>query len=220
MRFWTAIALITALSALGLTYEIAAGRVLAPFFGTSLLTWTTVIAVVLAGFAVGSALGGLVAERPRPAALRIVAVALVATAVLMAVSPLVLGLVYGLGARGTGGMALAVTVAFLPAAVLVSLPSPLLAKMAVEARPGREGSSLGAVLAAGSLGAIGGAVLAGFVALPLIGSTATFAGCGAAALACLPALRGSGAPDPARRRALARGGRGGGCPDPGSGLRI
>lgn len=30
MRFWTIIALILVLSALGLTYEIAAGRVLAP----------------------------------------------------------------------------------------------------------------------------------------------------------------------------------------------
>ncbi|WP_260349776.1 fused MFS/spermidine synthase [Alloyangia mangrovi] len=44
---------------MGLTYEIAAGRVLAPFFGTSLLTWTSVIATVLGGFSLGSALGGL-----------------------------------------------------------------------------------------------------------------------------------------------------------------
>ena len=32
MPFWTAICLILVLSAVGLTYEIAAGRVLAPFF--------------------------------------------------------------------------------------------------------------------------------------------------------------------------------------------
>lgn len=50
MRFWTTIGLILVLSAVGLTYEIAAGRVLAPFFGTSLVTWTAVIATVLAGF--------------------------------------------------------------------------------------------------------------------------------------------------------------------------
>ena len=67
-RFWTTIGLILVLSAAGLTYEIAAGRVLAPFFGTSLLTWTAVIATVLAGFSLGSALGGLVAERERSAA--------------------------------------------------------------------------------------------------------------------------------------------------------
>ena len=116
-----------------------------------------------------------------------------ATAVLAALSPTVLGLVYASGARGTGGMLLAVVVAFLPASVLVSLPSPLLAKLAVEARPGREGSSLGLVLAAGSSGAIAGAIGAGFVALPLAGSAATFAGCGAAALLCVPFLRGGAA---------------------------
>lgn len=196
IRFSVTIALILVLSAVGLTYEIAAGRVLAPFFGTSLLTWTTVIATVLGGFSLGSALGGVVAERPRPVALRNVHSALVATAVLMAVSPTLLGLVHSLGARGSDGMMLSVFLVFFPASVCVTLPSPLLAKLAIEARPGREGSTLGFVLAAGSVGAIFGAILAGFVTLPLIGSTATFAACGAVALLCLPFVRGgqSGAP--------------------------
>lgn len=181
---------------MGLTYEIAAGRVLAPFFGTSLLTWTTVIATVLGGFSLGSALGGVIAERPRPVALRNVRSALVATAVLMAVSPTLLGLLHAWGARGTGGMMLSVLLVFFPASVCVTLPSPLLAKLAIEARPGREGSSLGFVLAAGSVGAIFGAILAGFVTLPLIGATATFAACGAVALLCIPLLRGPRAGNP------------------------
>lgn len=192
MRFRTAIGLILVLSALGLTYEIAAGRVLAPFFGTSLLTWTAVIATVLAGFSLGNALGGFMAERERRVALRNVRAALLATAVLAAISPIVLGILYAWGARGTGGMLLSVVLAFFPASVLISAPTPLLAKLAVEARPGREGSSLGIVLAAGSTGAIVGAILAGFVALPLAGSAATFAGCAAAALLCVPFARCNG----------------------------
>ncbi len=190
MRFSITIGLIFVLSAVGLTYEIAAGRVLAPFFGTSLLTWTAVIATVLAGFSLGNALGGLVAERSRRVAAGNVRMALVATAVLMALSPTALGLVYATGARGTAGMLLGVVVAFFPASVLVSLPSPFLAKAAIDARPGREGSSLGLVLAAGSSGAILGAILAGFVALPLAGSALTFTACGVAALACVPLVRG------------------------------
>ncbi len=189
MRFHTSISLILVLSVVGLTYEIAAGRVLAPFFGTSLLTWTAVIATVLAGFALGSAIGGLVAELDRPIATKRVRAALVATAILMALSPTIIGLLYALGARGTGGMLFTVFVAFFPASVLVSIPSPLLARLAVEARPGREGSSLGLVLAAGSLGAIFGAILAGFISLPLIGSSATFAACGAVALVCAAFVR-------------------------------
>lgn len=38
MQFWVDIALILVLSAHGLTYEIAAGRVFALFFGTTLFT--------------------------------------------------------------------------------------------------------------------------------------------------------------------------------------
>ncbi|WP_055664052.1 fused MFS/spermidine synthase [Jannaschia seosinensis] len=177
------------LSAAGLTYEIAAGRVLAPFFGTSLLTWTSVIAIVLGGFSLGSALGGLIAERPTAVAVGTVRNALVAAAVLMAVSPTLLGLLHSWGARGTGGMLLSVFLVFFPASVCVTLPSPFLAKVAIQARPGREGSSLGFVLAAGSVGAIFGAIVAGFVALPFIGATATFAACGAATLLCLPFVR-------------------------------
>ena len=184
------------LSAIGLTYEIAAGRVLAPYFGTSLLTWTTVIATVLGGFSLGSAWGGVVAERPRAVALRQVRGALIATAVLMAVSPTLLGMLHAWGARGTGGMMLTVVLVFFPASVFVTLPSPLLAKLAIEARPGREGSSLGFVLSAGSVGAILGAILAGFVTLPLVGATATFLACGVATLLCLPFLRdGAGGSD-------------------------
>ncbi|MBF9061111.1 spermidine synthase [Rhodobacterales bacterium HKCCSP123] len=192
MPFWTAIVLILLLSATGLTYEIAAGRVLAPFFGTSLLTWTTVIATVLAGFSLGNAIGGLIAEREQRKALKDVRVVLVVTAVLVALSPTVLALIHSWGARGTGGMLVAVFFAFFPASILISAPSPLLAKLAVDSRPGREGSSLGMVLAAGSLGAILGAVLAGFVALPLFGSAATFAGCAATTLVCVAFLHGGG----------------------------
>ena len=195
MKFWTAIGLILLLSAVGLTYEIAAGRILAPYHGTSLLTWTTVIAVVLAGFSLGSAWGGAIADRPRPAALAAVRLALVVTAALMAASPMLLGLASS-GAGGTGGMVASTVVSFFPASVGITLPTPLLTKLAVEARPGRAGSALGLALAAGSAGAIAGAVLAGFVTLPLIGATLTFAGCGALTLACLPLLRGGAAPPP------------------------
>src|ERR687886_1078269 len=51
-----------------LAVEIAASRVLAPFFGNSLYVWGALIGVVLAGLAVGYWLGGALADRlPRPA---------------------------------------------------------------------------------------------------------------------------------------------------------
>ena len=50
-----------------LAVEIAASRVLAPFFGNSLYVWGALIGVVLAGLAIGYWLGGALADRlPRP----------------------------------------------------------------------------------------------------------------------------------------------------------
>ena len=46
-----------------LVIEIVAGRILAPYLGVSLYTWTSIIGVVLAGISVGAFLGGLIADR-------------------------------------------------------------------------------------------------------------------------------------------------------------
>ena len=49
--------------------QLVAGRLLAPFIGSSLETWTSVIGVFLAGIALGNALGGQASEDryPHPA---------------------------------------------------------------------------------------------------------------------------------------------------------
>ena len=75
--------------------EIAASRVLAPFFGNSLFVWGALIGVVLTGLAIGYWAGGALADRlPAPwllvavmglAALAVLAVPLVDGAVLEAV---------------------------------------------------------------------------------------------------------------------------------------
>src|SRR5216683_7479954 len=46
-----------------LILEILAGRILAPFIGVSLYTWTSIIGVVLAGISLGNYLGGRIADR-------------------------------------------------------------------------------------------------------------------------------------------------------------
>ena len=62
--FWFLLAAQFVVAAAGLVVEIVAGRMLAPYVGMSLYTWTAVIAVVLAGFSAGHWAGGLVADRP------------------------------------------------------------------------------------------------------------------------------------------------------------
>lgn len=46
-----------------LVIEIVAGRILAPFVGVSLYTWTSIIGVVLAGISIGAYFGGKLADR-------------------------------------------------------------------------------------------------------------------------------------------------------------
>lgn len=46
-----------------LVIEIAAGRVLAPHFGNTLYTWTSMIGIILAALSVGYAIGGRMADR-------------------------------------------------------------------------------------------------------------------------------------------------------------
>ena len=59
---WYALAIF--LSSAGLmVLEIAAGRLLAPYIGVSLYSWTAIIGVVLAGIAFGTWLGGRYADR-------------------------------------------------------------------------------------------------------------------------------------------------------------
>jgi len=53
-----------------LVIELVAGRIMAPYVGVSLYTWTSIIGVVLAGISIGAYLGGLIADRyPRPSTL-------------------------------------------------------------------------------------------------------------------------------------------------------
>jgi spermidine synthase len=45
-----------------LVIELVAGRIMAPYVGVSLYTWTSIIGVVLAGISIGAYLGGLIAD--------------------------------------------------------------------------------------------------------------------------------------------------------------
>ena len=43
--------------------EIVAARILAPYIGVSLYTWTSIIGIILAGIALGNYIGGKIADR-------------------------------------------------------------------------------------------------------------------------------------------------------------
>ena len=165
-------------SACGLVVEIVAGRMVAPYLGMSLYTWTAIIAVVLAGFSVGHWLGGLLAERAPRQALRGVGWSLLlagisTAATLIAIRWLAPALIRAdLGAVAT---VLAITaLLFFPPSLFVGIPSPVLTKLAIddELRT-RSGRTIGAYYAIGAVGSIAGTLAAGFVFISWFGTTWT-----------------------------------------------
>src|SRR5215210_4060155 len=60
---WLSCSLAFISSACALVIELIAGRILAPYIGVSLYTWTSIIGVVLAGISLGNYVGGRIADR-------------------------------------------------------------------------------------------------------------------------------------------------------------
>ena len=168
-----------AVAAASLVVEIVAGRLLAPYLGMSLYTWTAVIAVVLAGFSAGHWAGGRLAEKPAARALALTAWAMVGAGLTTAGAVFLLRWSAGAVIAALDQPLAAITVLtalifFLPS-FFAGIPAPVLAKVAVEARPERSGRALGAMFAAGALGAIAGTLLAGFLFISWLGSSGTLA---------------------------------------------
>ena len=61
-RLWQPNLIAFVSSACVMVLELVAGRIIAPYVGVSLYTWTSVIGVVLAGISLGNYLGGRLAD--------------------------------------------------------------------------------------------------------------------------------------------------------------
>ena len=168
-----------AVAAASLVVEIVAGRMLAPYLGMSLYTWTSVIAVVLAGFSAGHWAGGRIAEARPDRALAWTAWSMAGAALTAAGATFILrwsaGPVIGGFGHPIAAIVALTTLAFFPPSFFAGIPAPVLAHVAVLAQPGRGGRALGAMFAAGAVGAIAGTLLAGFLFISWLGSTGTLA---------------------------------------------
>lgn len=164
-------------SAASLVVEIVAGRMLAPYVGMSLYTWTSVIAVVLAGFSAGHWLGGRIAELSPGRALYLTGLWIFGAALTTAGAVLALRLgapvLLPLTANPVVAIVGLTTIAFFLPSFCAGVPAPVLAQISVTAQPDQSGRALGAMFAAGALGAIGGTLAAGFLFIAWLGSVGT-----------------------------------------------
>lgn len=166
-------------SACGLVLEIVAGRLLAPYVGMSLYTWTAIIAVVLAGFSIGHWIGGSLAGPecgPEIGARRVALALAFAGASSLGVLVLLRLLSAPLLSAGLSPVLAIVLLAaalFLLPSLFVGIVSPILTKLAVDASPGRHGTAIGRMYALSAIGAIAGTLAAGYFFISWIGSTGT-----------------------------------------------
>jgi predicted membrane-bound spermidine synthase len=173
---WLLILLQAGISASSLVVEIVAGRMIAPYVGMSLYTWTSIIAVVLAGFSVGHWWGGRLAAMQTSRALRMTGWVMIAAALTTAAATFLLRSFAGPVIATFEHPMVAITalsaLAFFMPSLFAGVPAPILTVAAMRDRVKSE-QALGAMFAAGAIGAIAGTLLAGFLFVPWIGSVMT-----------------------------------------------
>ncbi|MEZ5752750.1 MAG: fused MFS/spermidine synthase [Paracoccaceae bacterium] len=177
LRYGVLVMVQAMVAAASLVVEIVAGRMLAPYVGMSLYTWTSIIAVVLAGFSVGHWIGGRIAEKEPQSALTWNGWSMIAAAVTVAGAVFILRVVAGPVLETVVNpvasiILLTVFVFFLPS-LFAGIPAPILAMIAVRRYPDHQGRVLGALFAAGAWGAILGTLAAGFVFISWLGTIGT-----------------------------------------------
>ncbi len=163
-----------------LVLQLVAGRLLAPFIGSSLETWTSIIGVFLLGIALGNAFGGRLADRyPSPRTLAILLAVGAMTAVWMVVFPLLLSSSGAYKSIPLGPrIPLLAVVLCLPAGFVLSLLTPLAIKLGLP-DVAHTGRVAGLIFALSTLGCLLGNYLAGFVLIPTFTiNTLTFAAAG------------------------------------------
>lgn len=157
MSHRTAVALVLGSSAAVLVVEIVALRLLAPYLGLTLETSTLVIGLALAAIALGSWAGGRAADTGDPR--RLVGPALGVSGAAVAATPTVVRVV----AESAPGLLLpaAAAMVLVPGALL-SAVTPVATKLRLSTLE-RTGTVVGQLSGIGTLGAIAGTVVTGFV---------------------------------------------------------
>lgn len=149
-----------------LVLEIAAARVLAPYVGVSLTTYTGIIGVILGGIALGAWAGGRAADAWAPT--RLLGPTLLAGGLTAVAAVPLIVLVGGLRPGSDVVSVLLLTGAgfFAPAAVLSAVAPMIVRASIVDVTT--SGALVGRLSAIGTLGALVGTFLTGFVLLGLV----------------------------------------------------
>jgi spermidine synthase len=175
-----------------LAIEIAASRLLAPYFGSSTVVWANIIGLTLAYLSLGYWLGGRIADRhPDP---RLLARIILLAAVALAITPFAARPILELAVRGLDALSLGSVVgSFFAALALFAVPitalgavAPFAIRLALSS-VADAGKVAGRLYACSTVGSLVGTFVAALVAIPFVGTQRTLVGT-AAFLALAAAL--------------------------------
>lgn len=160
-----------------LIFEVAAVRLLAPYFGASLYVLSSVLSVILAALSLGYFYGGRLADRLPTAQPLYVIIALsgVVMLFLFAVSQYILPISPQLFSPISGPLLLALGLFFVPA-FLLGIDSPYVIRLLSTHHTTDQGAVVGSVFFWSTIGSITGSILAGFFLIPIFGLTLTIVG--------------------------------------------
>lgn len=156
--------------------ELLGTRLIAPFYGTSLYVWASLISVTMIALAIGYFVGGRWADRAKRVGLTlIIALAGLFTLIIPGITGPILLATDPLGLRL--GAFISTLILFTPSLIMLGMVGPFAVKLATSNLDGI-GASTGSIYAVSTIGSVVGTLLLGFYLFPLIGSSETFIGLG------------------------------------------
>jgi spermidine synthase len=157
-----------------LIFEVAAVRMLAPYFGSSLYVLSSVLTTILAALSLGYFFGGRIADRiPHPTALYLIIGG--AGVLMLFLQSLALYILPGsneIFSITTGPLVLSLTLFFIPA-FLLGIDSPFVIKLLTKSESDHNGALVGSIFFFSTIGSIVGSISAGFFLIPFLGLTIT-----------------------------------------------
>ena len=151
--------------------EMTGSRLVAPFFGTSLIVWTALIGIIMTSLCIGNWLGGSIADKRPEAKLlgRILITAAIVIAITAYLSNYILRSLQGISMNIYLASVIAALIIFAVPSVLLGMVSPFVARLAMQ-NVDSSGAVVGRLSAWNSAGSILGTFLGGFVLISLFPS--------------------------------------------------
>lgn len=152
--------------------EICGAKLLAPFFGSSLYVWSSVMAITLGGLASGYFFGGQLSKKENKT--NTLLFILIAAVCCLSVMPFLSNLFYSVAAHLSliPAVVISVFVLLFPTMLCMGATSPLIISILTETAA-KSGENSGKIYAVSTVGGIMATFLCGFYLIPTIGITLT-----------------------------------------------